>query len=79
MINAHGGLKKWKAAETFSFQNIMFNSSLQGLPFWINEVAVDQKTRSRFPQLQVVNYREGSSPPSQIHLCRITPFMVILT
>ena len=45
MIEAHGGYEKWENAETFSFQNIMFSSSLGESPFWINEVTVDQKSR----------------------------------
>ncbi|MEO9801635.1 MAG: hypothetical protein ABJF04_00235 [Reichenbachiella sp.] len=45
MIEAHGGLEKWRNSKSFSFQNIMFSSSLGERPFWINEVTVDPKTR----------------------------------
>ncbi|WP_340074132.1 hypothetical protein [Leptobacterium sp. I13] len=45
MIEAHGGMKKWKSMPSFSFENIMYSESLPGSPFWINEVYVDQKTR----------------------------------
>ncbi|MEO9967401.1 MAG: hypothetical protein ABJF11_16505 [Reichenbachiella sp.] len=45
MINAHGGMDKWKKSKTFSFQNIMFSESLKNQPFWVSEVMVDQKDR----------------------------------
>lgn len=45
MIEAHGGFKAWKNAKTFSFDNIMYSKSLGNVPFWINQVMVDKKTR----------------------------------
>lgn len=45
MIEAHGGMEKWKKAKSFSFDNIMFSKSLPGKPFWANKVTVEQKTR----------------------------------
>ncbi len=46
MINAHGGYEKWAEAKTFSFDNIMFSDQLPGMPYWINQVTIDQKTRA---------------------------------
>ena len=46
MIDAHGGYDAWKKVKTFSFDNIMYSNSLGKLPFWINQVTVDSKTRN---------------------------------
>lgn len=44
MIDAHGGMKKWATAKTFSFQNVMYSQSLGAVPFWISNVTVDKAT-----------------------------------
>lgn len=45
MIEAHGGMEAWKNANTFSYDNTMFSSSLGEVPFWVSEVTIDKKTR----------------------------------
>lgn len=55
MIDAHGGMKAWKNARTFSFDNIMFSESLPGQPFWVNKVTVDQKTRRVYQEWPLHN------------------------
>ena len=50
MMNAHGGYKAWKKTKTFSFDNIMYSKSLGKLPFWVNKVTVNQKTRQVYQE-----------------------------
>lgn len=52
MIAAHGGLKKWQKAESFSFDNIMYNTGTQSgqNPWWVSHVMIDKADRTVYQE-----------------------------
>ena len=47
MVEAHGGLDRWRAAPTIRYDNIFFNKFAmdEGNPWWIVRETFDQRTR----------------------------------
>ena len=55
MMDAHGGLEKWRKTKTFSFDNIMFSDLLPDQKMWVNKVTVDHKTRRVYQKWSLHN------------------------
>ena len=47
MVNAHGGLERWKAAPSIRYDAVMHNNyhGKQELAWWVQHEVIDQKTR----------------------------------
>ena len=83
MIEAHGGIAKWKQAKTISFDNIMFNNlpNAGSNPWWVDRNVIDQKTRRVYQDWPIhesemaydgketwaINWKVGNPPKFQVH------------
>lgn len=48
MVNAHGGMERWRDAPSVSYDNIFFNPFAQGDPWWVSREVTDPGTRRAY-------------------------------
>jgi len=83
MVDAHGGLEKWRAAPSIRFDNIMHNNyhGKDNFAWWVAHEVIDQKTRQVWQEWPMddarigydgkdvwsVNWNKGNPSPSMVH------------
>ncbi len=83
MVEAHGGLQRWRAAPSIRFDNIMHNNYHDKAEFawWVAHEVIDQKTRKVWQEWPMddaligydgdnvwsVNWKRGNPSPSMVH------------
>jgi hypothetical protein len=83
MVDAHGGLEKWRAAPSIRFDNIMHNNyhGKDNFAWWVAHEVIDQKTRKVWQEWPMddaqigydgddvwsVNWEKGNPSPSMVH------------
>jgi hypothetical protein len=61
MVQAHGGMERWRAAPSIRFDNIMYNTfaSKQQFAWWVAHEVIDQKTRRAYQHWPMDDARIG--------------------
>lgn len=83
MVEAHGGLQKWRAAPAIRYDNIMHNNHAgkNEFAFWVAHEVIDQQTRKVWQDWPMddarigydgkdvwsVNWQKGNPSPSMVH------------
>lgn len=83
MVDAHGGIERWRAAPSIRFDNIMYNPYHEPDQFgwWIAHEVIDQKTRQVWQDWPMndaaigfdgdkvwsTNWKMGNPTPSMVH------------
>lgn len=83
LVEAHGGLDKWKNATTIAFDNVMYNPFAQSEAekWWVSREVIDQKTRRAYQYWQIddavlvydgeetwtTNWNRGNPPKMMVH------------
>ncbi len=83
MVEAHGGLERWRAAPSIRFDNVMHNNyhGKDEFAWWVAHEVIDQKTRKVWQDWPMddarigydgedvwsVNWERGNPSPSMVH------------
>ncbi len=83
MVEAHGGLERWRAAPSIRFDNVMHNNyhGKNEFAWWIAHEVIDQKTRKVWQEWPMddarigydgekvwsTNWNRGNPSPSMVH------------
>lgn len=83
MVEAHGGIEKWRAAPSIRFDNIMHNNyhGKDEFAWWVAHEVIDQKSRKVWQEWPMddarigydgekvwsVNWKKGNPSPSMVH------------
>lgn len=83
MVEAHGGIDRWRSAPSIRFDNVMYNPYHQKNQFgwWVAHEVIDQKTRQVWQDWPMddaaigydgesvwsTGWKKGNPPPSMVH------------
>jgi hypothetical protein len=76
MLQAHGGMERWRAARTLRYDNVFFNAGDPDRPWWVSRETFDLSTRHAYQdwpldgaslahdgrQVWSVNWRQSNPP-----------------